>query len=80
MNFMLMVFLFVFALSAMGMFFDYRKQQLKMMEKMNQMEEGTVQRELTAVKQRLAVLEKIITDKRYDLNEEINSLRNRTDH
>jgi hypothetical protein len=51
---------------------------LKMMTKMNQMEEGAVQRELVAIKQRLAVLEKIVTDKRYDLNEEFNSLRNRT--
>jgi hypothetical protein len=78
MEFMMMVFLFVLCISGMGMFFDYRKQQLKMMTKMNQMEEGAVQRELVAIKQRLAVLEKIVTDKRYDLNEEFNSLRNRT--
>ncbi len=78
MDFMMMVFLFVLCISGMGMFFDYRKQQLKMMTKMNQMEEGAVQRELVAIKQRLAVLEKIVTDKRYDLNEEFNSLRNKT--
>lgn len=78
MEFMMMVFLFVFCISGMGMFFDYRKQQLKMMTKMNQMEEGAVQLEFAAIKQRLAVLEKIVTDKRYDLDEEFNSLRNRT--
>jgi hypothetical protein len=59
----------------MGMFADYRKQQLKMMDKMNDMEQGALQKELTAIKQRLAVLEKIITDKRYDLDEELSLLR-----
>jgi hypothetical protein len=78
MEFMTMVFLFVLCISGMGMFFDYRKQQLKMMAKMNQLEESSVQRELAAIKQRLAVLEKIVTDKRYDLDEEFNSLRSRT--
>ena len=77
MNFFLMMFTFVFAISALGMFFDYRKQQLKMMARINEMEQGNLQNELVGIKQRLAVLEKIITDKRYDLEEELSSLRTR---
>jgi hypothetical protein len=77
MEFLLMIFIFVLCISGMGMFTDYRKQQLKMMDKMNDMESGALQKELAAIKQRLAVLEKIITDKRYDLDEEINLLRSK---
>jgi hypothetical protein len=78
MNFFLMIFTFCFAVSALGMFFDYRKQQLKMMTRLNEIEQSTLQKELVGVKQRLAVLEKIITDKRYDLEEELSSLRTST--
>jgi Tfp pilus assembly protein PilO len=74
---LMIIFLFILCISGMGMFFEYRKQQLKMMAKMNAMDEGKLQRDLAAIKQRLAVLEKIITDKRYDLDEEFKSLGNK---
>ena len=77
MAFMELVFGFTLIVSIAGMFFDYRKQQLKIMTKMNQMEEGDLQKELGAIRQRLAVLEKIVTDKNYTLQDEINGLRDK---
>ena len=81
MSFWLMVFTFCFAVAGLGMYFDYRKHRLMMMDKINEIQDGVLlkdmQRELAAVKQRLAVLEKIITDKRYDLNEELAALRSK---
>jgi len=81
MQFWLMICTFCFAIAALGMYFDYRKHRLMMMDKINEMEDGVLQkdmqRDLDVVKQRLAVLEKIVTDKGYDLNEEIASLRSK---
>ena len=74
---LMIIFLFILCISGMGMFFEYRKQQLKMLAKMNAMDDGKLQGDLAAIKQRLAVLEKIITDKRYDLDEEFNLLKNK---
>ncbi|HTR01041.1 MAG TPA: hypothetical protein VMH83_13665 [Candidatus Acidoferrum sp.] len=77
MSFFPLVLGFVLCISAMGMFFDYRKQQMKMMMKMNEMEQGAVQKELQDIKQRLVVLERIVTDKNYSLHEEFSSLKDK---
>ena len=81
MQFWLMICTFCFAVAALGMYFDYRKHRLMVMDKINEMQDGVLQKnmqkDLAAVKQRLAVLEKIVTDKRYDLNEELAALRNK---
>jgi hypothetical protein len=77
MAFLELIFGFALIISIVGMFFDYRKQQLKIMSKMNQMEEGDLQKELAAIRQRLIVLERIVTDKNYTLQDEINNLRDK---
>ncbi|MCB1666138.1 MAG: hypothetical protein KDI28_10175 [Pseudomonadales bacterium] len=69
------VFLFVIAIVLIANYFSYKKEAIKLANKVDHVENSVVQKELDAVKQRLAVLEKIVTDKRYDLNEELNNLK-----
>lgn len=71
------VFLFVIAIILISNYFSYKKEMLKLGHKVDKVEDGLVQKDLEAVKQRLAVLEKIITDKNYDLNEEFRMLHKR---
>jgi len=77
MAFLELMFGFLLITSIAGMFFDYRKQQLKMMAKMNEMEEGQLHKEMDGIRQRLIVLERIVTDKNYNLQDEINNLRDK---
>lgn len=55
-------------------FVEYKKSLLQMKAKLNDFEESVVVKELESVKARLAVLEIIITDKSYDLREEMERL------
>jgi hypothetical protein len=68
------IFYFIVAIVFIGSFFDYKKNQTRMNTKLDHIEDSAVLNELENVKQRLAVLEKIITDKNYDLNEEFSKL------
>ncbi|MEX0740738.1 MAG: hypothetical protein WD071_15490 [Pseudohongiella sp.] len=68
------VFIFIVLIVLITQFFDYRKSMAKLNAKVGEVNEGQVQRELDNVKQRLAVLERIVTDKNYDLNEELGKL------
>lgn len=68
------VFLFIIAIVLIGNFFSYKKEMAKLGTKVDHAEESAVKNELANIKQRLIVLEKIVTDKNYDLNEEISSL------
>lgn len=67
------VFIAVFAIG-IGGWLDYRKNMLTFRAQLKEMEHGLVQRELDNVKARLAVLEKIVTDKQYNLKEELDNL------
>ena len=51
-------------------FFEYKKTTTNKKFIMDANGQGVVQKELEQIKQRLGVLEKIITDNNYDLNEE----------
>lgn len=70
----LMIFGIVFVSVLLGCIFDYKKEQDKLRFQMQSIEDNAVQKELANVKQRLTVLEKIITDKTYHLHEEFDSL------
>lgn len=74
MDFFILVFGFSAVMGLAGMFFEHKKAQLKLQDKLSDMQEGQVQQELGEIKQRLNVLERIITDKGYRLDEEISSL------
>lgn len=68
------VFLFIIVVVLIGNFFSYKKEMAKLGTKVDHAEESAVKNELANIKQRLIVLEKIVTDKNYDLNEEISNL------
>ena len=68
------VFLFVIAIVLIGNFFSYKKEMARLGSKVERVEDNVTQKELEAIKQRLIVLEKILTDKHYDLNEEFRTL------
>lgn len=68
------VFLFIIAIVFIGNFFSYKKEMAKLGTKVDRVENSATQKELANIKQRLIVLERIVTDKRYDLNAEISEL------
>jgi hypothetical protein len=66
---------FIVLIVLISQFFDYRKSMAKLNTKVSDINENAVQKELDNVKQRLAVLERIVTDKSYDLNDELSKIR-----
>lgn len=69
------VFIFIVAIVLITNYFSYKKDMAKLGTKVDHVEDNAVKNELDNIKQRLIVLERIVTDKNYDLNEEISSLR-----
>lgn len=69
------IFIFIVLLVLITQFFDYRKSMAKLNAKLGEVNEGQLQKELDNVKQRLVVLERIVTDKNYELNEEFGKIR-----
>lgn len=69
------VFVFIVLIVLITQFFDYRKSMAKLNAKVSEVNDGQVQKELDNIKQRLIVLERIVTDKNYDLNEEFGKIR-----
>lgn len=69
------VFLFVIAIVLITNYFSYKKEMAKLGTKVDRVEDNAVKNELDTIKQRLIILERIVTDKNYDLNEEISNLR-----
>jgi hypothetical protein len=56
-------------------YFEYRKSMTKLNHKVTSISENEIQKELDNVKQRLAILERIVTDKSYDLNDELHKIK-----
>ncbi|MDO9478089.1 MAG: hypothetical protein Q8S94_03635 [Pseudohongiella sp.] len=56
-------------------YFEYRKGMTKLDRKVSSISENEIQKELENVKQRLVVLERIVTDKNYDLNDELSKIK-----
>lgn len=55
-------------------YFDYRHKMKDLELKVNNSEKVNLEEELQSIKHRLVVLEKIVTDRRYQLEEEIDKL------
>ena len=68
------IFVFIVAIVLMTNYFSYKKEMAKLGTKVDHVEDSVTQRELDNIKQRLVVLERIVTDKGYNLNEEIAGL------
>lgn len=75
MDFFVLVFGFCGVMGLAGMYFEHKKSQMKLQAKLSDMEHGQVHKELAEIKQRLVVLERIVTDRGYSLNEEFATLR-----
>jgi len=69
------VFTFIVLIVLITQFFEYRKSMAKLNAKVGEVNDSQMQKELENVKQRLIVLERIVTDKNYDLNEEFGKIR-----
>ena len=68
------IFVFIVAIVLITNYFSYKKEMAKLGTKVDHVEDSVTQRELDNIKQRLVVLERIVTDKGYNLNEEIAGL------
>ena len=56
-------------------YFEYRKSMTKLDRKVSSISDNEIQKELDNVRQRLIVLERIVTDKNYDLNEAFSKIK-----
>lgn len=73
-----LIFGFCMAMSLLGIVGDYFKQKAKMSaleKKVDSSEKVKLEEEIASIKHRLVVLEKIVTDKGYQLDEEISKLK-----
>ena len=68
------IFVFIVAIVLITNYLSYKKEMAKLGTKVDHVEDSVTQRELDNIKQRLVVLERIVTDKGYNLNEEIAGL------
>ncbi|MGJ8689529.1 MAG: hypothetical protein ACSHXZ_08415 [Gammaproteobacteria bacterium] len=68
------VFIFIVAIVFIANYFSYKKEMAKLGTKVDHVEDSVTQKELDNIKQRLIVLERIVTDKNYELEKEISQL------
>ncbi|MDT0595601.1 hypothetical protein [Glaciecola petra] len=71
---LVILFLFVLPIVIIGTVASHRKAMAELQLKLGNAETAQVTTELTAIKSRLEVLEAIVTDKKYQLSAEIDSL------
>ena len=71
---LMILFAFVLPIVFTAMWWQHKKDMAKMNVELNSSEKQNIENELAAVKTRLEVLEAIVTDKKYQLNEEIGQL------
>ncbi len=69
-----MIVLVVLIGTGAGVISDYLKTQRVKVSKLADVDDGHLQAELQALRDRVAVLEKIVTDERYELSRELNAL------
>ncbi|MEW9796849.1 DUF2746 domain-containing protein [Alteromonas sp. CYL-A6] len=72
---LVILFAFVLPIVFVGIWTSHKKDMAKMNTELNEKERQNIKNEFEAVKSRLEVLEAIVTDKKYQLNEEIEKLR-----
>jgi flagellar basal body-associated protein FliL len=72
---LIILFAFVLPIVIYGTWTSHKKDMAKLNASLNDSEKNNVLNELAAVKSRLEVLEAIVTDKKYQLSQEISDLR-----
>lgn len=72
---LVILFAFVLPIVFVGIWTGHKKDMAKMNTELNNSEKQKIANEFEAVKARLEVLEAIVTDKKYQLNEEIDRLK-----
>ncbi|WP_235594769.1 hypothetical protein [Paraglaciecola hydrolytica] len=72
---LIILFAFVLPIVVIGTWTSHKKDMAKLNASLNSSEKTNVLNELAAVKSRLEVLEAIVTDKKYQLSQEISDLR-----
>lgn len=71
---LIILFAFVLPIVIYGTWTSHKKDMAKLNTNLNAAEKNNIKNELAAVKSRLEVLEAIVTDKKYQLAEEISNL------
>ena len=69
------LFVFVLPITIIGIISGHKKEMTKLKLQLGDTQAQNVANELVAVKSRLEVLEAIVTDKKYQLNAELDALR-----
>ena len=72
---LVILFAFVLPIVFVGIWTSHKKEMAKMNTELNNSEKQKIANEFEAVKARLEVLEAIVTDKKYQLSEEIERLK-----
>lgn len=72
---LIILFAFVLPIVIYGTWSTHKKDMAKLSASLNDSEKENLKNELMAVKTRLEVLEAIVTDKKYQLNQEISELK-----
>jgi hypothetical protein len=72
---LIILFAFVMPIVMVATWTSHRKDMAKVNATLNDSEKENLHNELKAVKSRLEVLEAIVTDKKYQLNQEITALK-----
>ncbi len=72
---LVILFAFVLPIVFVGIWTSHKKDMAKMNTELNNSEKQKIANEFEAVKARLEVLEAIVTDKKYQLSEEIDRLK-----
>jgi hypothetical protein len=72
---LIILFAFVLPIVLIGTWTSHKKEMAKVNANLNISEKENIQNELASVKTRLEVLEAIVTDKKYQLHQEITELK-----
>ena len=72
---LVILFAFVLPIVIYGTWTTHKKDMAKLSASLNDSEKENLKNELAAVKNRLEVLEAIVTDKKYQLNQDITALK-----
>lgn len=72
---LIILFAFVLPIVMVGTWSSHKKEMAKASANLNNSEKTNMQNELASVKNRLEVLEAIVTDKKYQLHQEITELK-----
>ena len=72
---LLILMIFVLPIVIIGVWTSHKKDMTKLNASLNDSEKENMKNQLAAVKSRLEVLEAIVTDKKYQLHQEITELK-----